>query len=29
MSEVQKLKEQNERLLEHIEYLEDQLKRSA
>ena len=29
MSEIQRLKEQNEKLLEHIEYLEEQLKRSA
>ena len=29
MGEIQKLKERNERLLEDIEYLEEQLKRSA
>ena len=29
MGEIQRLKEQNEKLLEHIEYLEEQLKRSA
>ena len=29
MSEIQRLKKQNEKLLEHIEYLEEQLKRPA
>lgn len=29
MSEIQRLKEQNEKLLEHIEYLEENLRRSS